>query len=666
VPNIAELVLVVTGKDQTGGMLSGLGGKARAVGTAVGAAGVAAGAGLLKIGNDYNGMADNIAAGTGATGEALDSLNATAIDVFRSMPVSMEDAGTSIADLNTRLGLTGKPLEETAKAFLDYSRIAGTDVAGAVKDVTRVMGDWGVAAEDSAIVLDKIFVGAQNTGISVESLSQKVVQFGAPLRGMGFSLEESIAMLGKWEKEGVNSELVLGSFRTAMGKFAREGVDMKDGLADTIAKIQEFGAGAEATGLAMEIFGARAGPDMAAAILEGRFELGDMVAAIEGAEGKIDTTAEAMDDWRESLKIYKNNLLGFVAPHADLAGGILSVGGSAAMMGANITRVVPAIASMGPALQTAAVGARAVGMALLTPPLGIIIALVAVGVAAYVFRDEIIAAFKAVWEFIEPTVTLVSEAILGAFNAVLDFGKEHWPEIVTLISGPFFPIVALATDAFGVRSALTGAFQWAKDWVSNNWPIIAAIISGPFAPLVLLATDAFGIRSAMTDAISGLVSTIATKIGELVGYFTRLPGRIVSALGDVGGKLWQKGKDLIAGFVRGMTSVSIPNPLDMVPGGGLVSSGAGFVGGLFRHAGGEVGAGQPYVVGERGPEWFVPRTSGTVLPSGVSPLVGGGLALNLYGPINVQNIGEQRDVREVLADLAFGTRAQLRSRGVMV
>ena len=48
----------------------------------------------------------------------------------------------------------------------------------------------------------------------------------------------------------------------------------------------------------------------------------------------------------------------------------------------------------------------------------------------------------------------------------------------------------------------------------------------------------------------------------------------------------------------------------------------GVLGGLFKANGGPVKAGQPYIVGERQPEFFVPRTSGTILPS--VPTGGGG------------------------------------------
>jgi hypothetical protein len=50
--------------------------------------------------------------------------------------------------------------------------------------------------------------------------------------------------------------------------------------------------------------------------------------------------------------------------------------------------------------------------------------------------------------------------------------------------------------------------------------------------------------------------------------------------------------------------------------------------GIFRADGGPVTGGKPYIVGERGPEWFVPGQSGTVLPNGMSPGGDGGVTIN--------------------------------------
>ena len=62
----------------------------------------------------------------------------------------------------------------------------------------------------------------------------------------------------------------------------------------------------------------------------------------------------------------------------------------------------------------------------------------------------------------------------------------------------------------------------------------------------------------------------------------------------------------------------------------------GLLGGLFRENGGPVKANQPYIVGERQPELFVPRTSGTILPS--VPSGGGGTTNNMI-TVNVDASG---------------------------
>lgn len=52
---------------------------------------------------------------------------------------------------------------------------------------------------------------------------------------------------------------------------------------------------------------------------------------------------------------------------------------------------------------------------------------------------------------------------------------------------------------------------------------------------------------------------------------------------------------------------------------------------FFRAAGGPVGAGQAYVVGENGPETFVPSTSGMIIPSGGAPRPSNDRAASPYG-----------------------------------
>ena len=69
--------------------------------------------------------------------------------------------------------------------------------------------------------------------------------------------------------------------------------------------------------------------------------------------------------------------------------------------------------------------------------------------------------------------------------------------------------------------------------------------------------------------------------------------------------------------------------LNAISGGGA-SVASSFIGPLPLMAkGGPVSSGRPYIVGDEGPELFVPRNSGNIIPNGA-----GGMTNNFYGPIN--------------------------------
>lgn len=252
---------------------------------------------------------DAITTGTGATGDALAGLKKDAESVARTVPNSFADVGAAIAEVNTRLGLTGAPLQAMTKQFLDLARLTGGDVKQSIGDVTRVFGDWGVSVEDQARTMDLLFAATQQTGIGIDRLSQLTVQFGAPLRQMGFELEEAVAIFGKFEKEGVNIETVMSGLRQGLGRMAKAGEEPVATFKRLVDEIANAGSTGEANAIALEAFGQRAGPDMAAAIREGRFEIDELVAALGNSDGALETASEAAMSANDRLKVLGNQLM---------------------------------------------------------------------------------------------------------------------------------------------------------------------------------------------------------------------------------------------------------------------------------------------------------------------------------------------------------------------
>lgn len=288
-------------------------GKAGGVAFAAAAAAVGVGKILYDIGQEFDDAFDTIQTGTGATGQKLDGLKSSFKNVVSAVPADFGDAAQAIAGLNQRLDITGKPLERLSKQFLELSRITDTDIDANVSSVTRAFGDWQVKTKDQSRQLDTFFVASQKSGASVEDLAKSVVQFGAPLRQVGFSLDEATAMFANFEKAGVNTQTMMPGLKFALKSFMAEGIDPKKGLERTFEGIAN---GTISATEAFDIFGQRATPDMIEAIRQGRFNLDGFTRSIKAGGGEIMKSGRQTMDFNEHLKVFTNQLKVLVEPVA--------------------------------------------------------------------------------------------------------------------------------------------------------------------------------------------------------------------------------------------------------------------------------------------------------------------------------------------------------------
>src|SRR5499427_6706321 len=217
-----------------------------------------------------------------AIGKGVYELGETYHDAFKKIRIATGDTGKALDGL-----------EEDFKA---------------VAALTRLMGDWSVKSRDQTDALNEVYRASQATGAGVDQLALLMVQFGSPLRQLGFGFEEALAMFGKFEAEGVNLTTMLPGLRMALKNLAipsedlaslmeRLGVTAKqpkqalEQVFEAISsdKVKE----ADQTLLASSVFGGRAWADMKAAVDEGRFSFGDLIKEIKGGG---DTIAKSSDD----------------------------------------------------------------------------------------------------------------------------------------------------------------------------------------------------------------------------------------------------------------------------------------------------------------------------------------------------------------------------------
>ncbi len=295
--------------------IGGLNLKAVAIGTAFVAGAALAvkaaadiGKALYNLGSEFDSAYDAIRIGTGATGEDLESLKDTMKDVYTSIPASMEDSAKAIADYNTRLGLTGDELADMSTKALQVSSMLEEDLGATIESSSQAFQQWGIDSKDMGKQMDYIFKVSQSTGIGFNELMTTMQQYGPQLQDMGYSFEEAGALIGQMEKAGVNTTEVLGAMKKAVGTLAKEGINASDGLQLYYEKIKNAGTEAEATALANEVFGARAGSTMAAAIRDGSIAVDELTKSLQGNSESIDKAYWDTADFAEKWQLLQNQM----------------------------------------------------------------------------------------------------------------------------------------------------------------------------------------------------------------------------------------------------------------------------------------------------------------------------------------------------------------------
>lgn len=266
---------------------------------------VAGGAAAVAAFNEVDEGADILINATGAVGEQGEELDRIYRKVAGTIPDSFDAIGGAVGEVNTRFGVMGDDLQTMSEDFLKFSRITGVDSVTGVRLVSRAMGDAGIETGQYKTLLDQLAKASQASGISVETLTESLAKYGAPMRQLGFDTASSIAIFAQWEKAGVNTEIAFSGMKKAISNWMKEGKDAKVEFSNLVKGVQDGSITAQE---AMEIFGTKAGPDLVDAIQQGRFSYEDFLKTIEDSGGTLDNTFGALIDGGDRAKVAMNKI----------------------------------------------------------------------------------------------------------------------------------------------------------------------------------------------------------------------------------------------------------------------------------------------------------------------------------------------------------------------
>lgn len=244
---------------------------------------------------------DDVAIRTGATGEALESMQSIATDIATSMPVEWGDVGAAVGEINTRFGSTGEELGDLSRDFLRFARINNQDVSRSVDNVSRLIAGFGLETSDATHILDMLNVVGQRTGEDVGQLSEALATNAGTFAAMGLSAEEAASFMSQASLAGLTTTQAMTGLRSAINYASNEGMD----LADVFQMVSE---NSDDTGLAMDIFGTRAGAAIGNAVNNGTISLTDFSSTLGDFSGSVQTTFDQTLDPIDEMTTLLNNL----------------------------------------------------------------------------------------------------------------------------------------------------------------------------------------------------------------------------------------------------------------------------------------------------------------------------------------------------------------------
>jgi len=556
-----------------------------------------AGVAAAKIGGDFEEQMSRVKAISGATGDSFEQLKQQAIDLGAKTAFSAKESAAGMENLASA-GFDANEIMAAMPGLLDLAAVSGGDVALASENAATALRGFGLEASQAGHVADVFARAAADTNAEVADMGEAMKYIAPVANAMGISLEEASAAIGIMSDAGIKGSQAGTSLRGALSRLAKPTDPM-------IAKMDELGLSfydAEGNMKSLEhqigmlqhafqgltpeqqqnalvtLYGQESLSGMMALIEKGPNAINELTNSLKNSNGAADEMARTMQDnmnssieqmmgaFESAAIVIQEIMAPAIRGVADTIGGLvekfvnapepiqkmalaiaalvaaigplLFVGGSMLVWFAKLKVAVGFLSTSFPALGGV--------FTALTGPVGIVIAIIAALVGAFIFAWNTSEGFRnavtTIWESIKNTISFavqtVSNTIQRIFGGVVAWWKANNEEIAAAVNTIWNgKIGQFIRNAMGViQGIVVGVWTAIKGITEGIWTAISAVIEGALRVIQGLIKFILGILSGdwsmawegMVEAASGIlyglggivVGALEAVIGVVRGFFS--------------------------------------------------------------------------------------------------------------------------------------------------
>ena len=493
---------------------------------------------------------DTVTTKTGASGAALQDMQQRAKDIATTIPVSFQDAADAVGEVNTRFGLTGDDLQSLSEQFVKFASLNNTDVSTSIDNVQKAMAATGTDVSDAADVLDIFNAVGQQTGISMDELSNLITNNASSFKSLGLGINQSAALVGIFEKSGVDASAALGSLAKAQKNAASDGKTLNDALSEFSGVMNSNASRTEKLQAAYDLFG-KSGDKIFEAIESGSVSIDDLGKSVGGWGDSVSNTFDETLDPLDQAKLVLNNLKETGAEIIDSAGPMIievmkNLASAAKALNDHwnslsdgqkemVLKIAMVAAAAGPLIAVigniiTGVGTMmslmsGISLATAGPVILAIAAVAAIAVGLY-------EAFKH-WDDIKAFVGGVRDAVVGKFqemgdaiknSTIVQSAKAVWENVKTNTQQKLNEIKsAYISHGGGVKGIFAGLFAGLKATWTTGYNNLNQITGGKLGEVVNTVRSKFnGLQSAASSLWSGIKSAFKKGISNIENAFKKM------------------------------------------------------------------------------------------------------------------------------------------------
>jgi TP901 family phage tail tape measure protein len=178
---------------------------------------------------------------------------------------------------------------------------------------------------------------------------------------------------------------------------------------------------------------------------------------------------------------------------------------------------------------------------------------------------------KTVWGWIGPyviaAVKLVWDAIVTAWNAIVTVTTTVWNWVknaILTVWNFLAPYVIAAVKTVwdflvqawnNIKVTTNAVWNGIKTFFSSLWDSIKSIFTNAISAVTGIINNIKKVVDSVKQWFDGLKNAASGGIGSLIDYVKKVPGQIISALGNLGSMLYNSGKKIIQGLIDGIGSM---------------------------------------------------------------------------------------------------------------